>query len=238
MPKRSMTSSQSSQKRARVSRSSAKSLVSRIPRGLKMGPPMYVVRNSLAHNIAMNSASGLGTQGYGMVMWWELGATRIIFTNGGTQNSAVAGTSDISNLFETYKLYKVETTFVWTHTDGIVANANNFVPVFYVAFDPNDKNQPINEDGICQLQHEVWRGDKPLKRTYYPKTQGSAYNGTNLSDPNLTQMSGAGTEFNAQYNNIEFYGVKLWWNAARTTNTDFGNLQIYNRLFFKCKGLK
>jgi len=122
--------------------------------------------------------------------------------------SQAANITDITNLFDNYRLVRVKLMFNLSSNSSDVSGSNGFaLPIINYCYDPDDATVPpsrttVLENGYCQTR----RLDKPFSITLTPRAQQSVTGGTGGGGGLLP----TGTWLDCSSPAINHYGLKFW----------------------------
>jgi len=109
------------------------------------------------------------------------------YTVAGWSGSKAFRLSDLPNateftaLFDCYRIYKVETTFIpkYNVSDYSSGGSAYGLPTLYIVSDENSTANPASINELCQYKNCVFkRFDQPVKYTVYPKVSLTTSGGT------------------------------------------------------------
>lgn len=119
-----------------------------------------------------------------------------------------ANITEITNLFDNYRIAKVKLMFALSSTESTVSGASGApMPIINYAYDPDDDSVPTSrtsvlENGYCQTR----RMDRPFSITLTPRAQQSVVGGTGSAGGLLPTQTWLDCNSPAIYH----YGLK-WW---------------------------
>lgn len=122
--------------------------------------------------------------------------------------SQASNISEITNLFDNYRIVRVKLMFNLSGNSGEISGANGFpIPLINYAYDPDDNTAPaartnVLENGYCQTR----RLDKPFSITLTPRAQQSVTGGVGGAGGLLPTS----TWLDCNSPAIQHYGLKFW----------------------------
>lgn len=105
----------------------------------------------------------LSNQNYTVVAW--AGSKSFLLSD-------LPNSSEFTALFDAYRIWKVETTFIpkYNVSDYSSGGAAYGLPTIYIASDENSTANPASINELCQYKNCVFRRfDRPITYTVYPK---------------------------------------------------------------------
>lgn len=131
--------------------------------------------------------------------------------------SALPGSTDFSNLFDQYRIDKIELSFILDLADGAL-NTTTLYPRLVIAPDWNDSTAPSTEDDVLQYQQaKVFQFnavDREFVMVIKPKVASTVFRTAVTS---AYQMIPAGF-IDTGYLDVPHYGVKFFLNNYNTTS--------------------
>jgi len=147
--------------------------------------------------------------------------------------------SDFTNLFDHYRIDKVELKLISTCTDvGVTGTSSHMMPIIWVFNDnddglaPTTSSQFLEREGLRMLSFS----DTNIKNhTVYPRTAVQNYNGIALSG------YGQGSKYafvDCAYPNVEYYGTKLSYQApGNVANINMATISFFVKYHMTFKGV-
>jgi hypothetical protein len=154
--------------------------------------------------------------------------------------NALPDYTEFVDLFDSYRITRVDCTFIPTMNTALVypGNAAATLPVVYIAEDRNDDASWISVANALQLESlQVGRMDKIVKFTCYPKCALAAY--SSLGFTSYTQV-GDGRNIWVDTNSpgVKFYGLKWAVDASGeggTLTTNVGHYDVICKYYLDLK---
>lgn len=199
------------------------------------GGMVYKFKRTCTTGLALNTSTGFNASstfglGWGFSLANLLNSSTVFLAN-----TPIPGAANFTDLFDQWRITKVVMKFVWTST---MSNSSTFAaPIFL--FQPDDDNfaTPTRNEMlespktiVCQLGAG---GDDCIKEiTIYPKVSGSVYQGAFGAFAEVPRS----TWMDCAYPDIQYNGLKMFWDNQITGANAVGNLQIYCDFYYEFKG--
>ncbi len=190
----------------------------------------------------MNDSLGWGSNpGYGndLQFTFSLKECKLYLVGVATNTITVPSSSEISALFQEYRIDSVEMTMFYTNNNSSLNSPSLSLPLINVAFDPNDANS-VSLAAIQQMsgvrQIQLGNGaDRTRTLTFKPRAAAAVYNG--LTSGYMSENKGW---INTATLDVPHYGVKVVYDPGTTpgTSTNIGAVQFYFKLNFSCRGVQ
>jgi len=191
-----------------------------------IGPKIYRFRRTLQQLLPINLSTGWSGGGYSLLIAPALSACSIYINNTLAYQPVMPGASDFTNLFDNYRIRKVNMQIFFSNNESGVTSPATVLPVIHIANDYND----ANNFGLTEIQQypsmmTYQMGlEKPIKWSMYPKVRLDA-----LTDSGVTSSSAYNTTgwLDTTSSNIMHLGTKVFLNTlGRTGNTDVGTVVV------------
>jgi len=139
---------------------------------------VYPFQRSVEYDVFLDLSSGFNARGLGMSIVWSLANMLVTAGDGVQYTPPVSGASELSTLFDQWRIDKVETHFLWSAsnhqatsaTAGSSTSANNIVmPIINVVtdFDDNAPTDNLQQYPQCRIM-QLGTTNGPLqKHTVY-----------------------------------------------------------------------
>lgn len=146
--------------------------------------------------------------------------------------SDLPNVSDITNLFDYYKIVGVKLKWIYTHNSSEAGAVGYGLPNLVYTIDYDDANLPANEDALLERNTtRIKRMDKPITLYLKPKINNEIYNNGVVSGYALSK--GQVPYIDTSNASVSHFGVKygIVLNAAQTGN---GIMKLYATYYLKC----
>lgn len=149
---------------------------------------------------------------------WEMTATPTGGSLGGTyqyglsgqfQLNAVQDHTDITQLFDRYKIVGIKLKFLFQHNVASVSG-NSCLPVMYHAFDADDANVPTSANDVmvkAYCKTRILNGNREFSVYYKPRISKEIFQGP-FAGPGYSTEKAAWLDCNSSA--IPHYGFKAW----------------------------
>lgn len=156
--------------------------------------------------------------------------TANVYVNG--SSAAIGGANEVAAVFEYMRIHKVEMTILpaansLAYNDQNLGSGQSNIPYVYTAIDYSDDDAPtlseIRQNHTLRLDSL----DKPIKRTFYPRLDGS--NGV------IDVGSNARNHFMKSGNTStqRWHGIKIFIDMNNEVWT-YGQVRIAMKIYFEC----
>jgi len=172
-----------------------------------------------------------------MTMLFSLNAPSIYIGGVSSFTPTMPNVSEFTNLFEFYRIRKVNLTIWSTSIDSTTTSANNALPVIHIV---NDKNSSgtgafaLSDIEQMQGMRTYQLGIKPIKWSCVPYAKQDVLTNNLVTSSSASAV--AAPWIDCAVNNIEFYGIKIYLNTmGRNSAIDVGSVmfQIEYEMDFK-----
>jgi len=171
-----------------------------------------------------------------------------MFANGGVTNGAVDAFklectphhSELTDLFDQYKIKKVELTFFYSNTEqaavaGATTTTHNML-MHYGVKDTDDGTPVANAAELSEYAScKITQLSKPYTVTIYPKIAIAAY-----QDGVFTAYAADTNKWiDSDFPDVEYYGYK--WGLdflGDNTNAQIGMLKVVSKYYIDCRNTK
>lgn len=191
-----------------------------------IGSKIYQFRRTLQQLLPINLSTGWSGGGYALLISPALSSCSFYINNTLAYQPVMPAVSDFQNLFDNYRIRKVNIQLFFSNNESNVSSPNTALPVVHIANDYND----ANNFGLTEIQQYPNMAtyqlglEKPIKWTLYPKVRLDA-----LTDSGVTSSSAFNTQgwLDTTSSNIMHLGTKMYLNTlGRTGNTDVGTVAV------------
>jgi len=141
----------------------------------------------------------------------------------------VPNSSDFTNLFDRYRVTKIDLTFSWVRSTATSASPNELRPIIYMFMDEDDASIPLTKNEVFERQamqrHQFNDARSSVSVTIYPRwIQSRSGVSTNLAPRNswIDMATPA----------VQQYGIKGWVENMSTTNPN--SISVSGRMHFEC----
>lgn len=155
-----------------------------------------------------------------------------VWGSGINLGTPLPNSSDFTNLYDTWRLDKVELTLITAATGTGVADTKHIMPVMWVVNDYDDRippsvpNQMLEADGLRIID---FSNGHVQKHTVYPR----------VSVSGSAMESAKGAWFDCQNSATEYVGVKIYYDTlGNTTLYDIGQFEIIAKYHLSFKGVR
>lgn len=222
--------SQSSQ-RSTGRRGKRKLRVARMLRGPTPYNHIYPFERIVEFDSALNLSTGWGAQaggvagnGLGLGFAFTLDNLRIEYSNGSTVDSPINGASDFQNLFDQWKIERVDMIAYFNQSNQTLQSnlTNTFsMPVIRIVTDLDNTDvsstEPVTE--YPQTRTIQTGMSKPIKHTvYYPGVNVDAQIDTNPSLPSMVKRS---PWLDTAVPEVVHYGIKVFYAPFNVSSPDY-----------------
>lgn len=220
--------------------------VTRIPRSVNI-KGIHKFTRSIVANLGLNPFKGFvdgagGTIGAYMAFTYTMAGLRIRGSSLPTpynQLYPLPTVTDFQNLFDHYRIDKIEITMISTCTDvGVQVTSGHQMPIIWCFNDQDDGVSPSQTGQFLERENHriISFSDTNVKRhTCYPRTASNHYNGIALSG------YGVGSKYafmDMAYTDIEHYGTKFAYQSPNNTADILtANCQFIVKFHYTMKGV-
>lgn len=148
--------------------------------------------------------------------------------------SFIPNSSDFTNLFDQFRIDKVEFTFEMDIADGVL-NSTTKWPRVVVAPDFNNQSAPLSENDILQYeqskQYQFSTSDRRFSVTLRPMVAATMFR-TGVTSAYAMQPSGW---LDIATSDVPHYGLRYWVNNHNTTSFGSSRIRTYTRYWLSFK---
>lgn len=194
----------------------------------KFSTQIFSVKRTINQNININPANGFAGVGFDLGIFPALAACDINIAGSTIYQPLMPNASEFTNLFDLYRITKVNCTMIYSANDAITSTPTQMLPVLHIANDYNSTGSFALTD-ILQydtVKHYQLGKEKSVKWSFVPHTRSDTLTNSGLGLSSAAQNK-PGQWFDTSSPSIQHYGTRVYMdNFGRSTSADIGTIML------------
>lgn len=188
----------------------------------------FKVKRTICQNLSINPANGFAGTAFDINIVPALAACDINIGGSTIYQPLLPNASEFTNLFDLYRITRVNCTMVYSANDAITSTPSQMLPVLHIANDYNSVGSFTLTDILQYDTVKHWQlgKEREVKWSFVPHTRMDAKTNSGLGT-SLASMNKPYQWFDTEASSIQHYGTRVYLNNfGRTTSADIGTVML------------